>query len=245
MSQARSALTPVPQPPGNHGSRDRRFAIAAAAIRLFAERGFEATTTEDIAAAAGVSTRTFFRYFPSKEAAAFPDHGDRVAEISRRLSARHPSRAPLVAVLDVSRQLMTEYFDNPELYRSRYQLIRSVATLRDYERIQDVQYERAVADYLTRERPDDPASQMKARMTAAGLVAVINTVLDRWACEGVDDPLPLLDQGLTVAAQAFGPLYDDPAEVARIPSNPDFMLVVPTSEVARQQVMELLRPSEG
>ena len=228
--------------PARHGTPDRRYAIAAAAIRLFAERGFDATTTEEIAAAAGVSTRTFFRYFPTKEAAAFPDHGDRVAALRQRLDAHRGSRAPLAAALEVTRRLMAEYFAAPELYRPRYRLIRSVPTLRDFERIQDLQYEAAIGEHLEAARPGDPDAALTSRVAAAGIAAAMNAVLDRWATEEDVDPLPLLDRALAVAQEAFGPRYDEPAAAAGpLRADADFVVVVPTSDTARRQVAELLR----
>lgn len=53
--------------------RHTRDALAAAALDLFEERGFAATTVDDIAERADVARRTFFRYFPTKEAVLFPD----------------------------------------------------------------------------------------------------------------------------------------------------------------------------
>ena len=58
------------EPPESLRDRQRSFVrgeIFDAALRLFAERGYDAVKTEDIAAAAGVSLTTYFRYTPSKE----------------------------------------------------------------------------------------------------------------------------------------------------------------------------------
>ncbi|MGH3443318.1 MAG: TetR/AcrR family transcriptional regulator [Nitriliruptorales bacterium] len=57
-----------------------------AAVRLFLERGYDRTTVADIAAAAGVTERTFFHHFPSKDAVVFPDQGEILALL---LSAIH------------------------------------------------------------------------------------------------------------------------------------------------------------
>ena len=80
---------------------DRRYAIAAAAIQLYSERGYDAVTAEDIAAQAGIGVRTFFRYFPTKEHAAFPDHEERVERFRAALQARSGTASPVDAVIEV------------------------------------------------------------------------------------------------------------------------------------------------
>jgi AcrR family transcriptional regulator len=65
---------PHQQPPGSLRDRKKdrtRRTLQAEAVRLFAEKGFQATTIEEIAAAAEVAPRTFFRYFPTKEEVVF------------------------------------------------------------------------------------------------------------------------------------------------------------------------------
>src|SRR5690606_21714707 len=85
MSQpAKSARTPATTEPPESAAGSRAAAqrlkmrreLAAAAMELFATKGYEATTVDEIAAAAGVARRTFFRHFRSKEEAIFPDHDD-------------------------------------------------------------------------------------------------------------------------------------------------------------------------
>lgn len=102
---------------GEPGLRERkkrrtRSALASAALELFAERGYEETTIADIAAAADVSPRTFFSYFPSKEDVLFAEIDDRLDEVGERLARRAPGESPLEAlrrsVFDIMEALVSE-----------------------------------------------------------------------------------------------------------------------------------------
>jgi AcrR family transcriptional regulator len=77
-----------------------REAIHRAAMRLFSERGFEATTIADIAAAADIAPRTFFSYFASKEEAVFPKFELMFADFDRALRERPPGTTALDALRD-------------------------------------------------------------------------------------------------------------------------------------------------
>ena len=88
-----------------------RQRIIDAATRLFVEHGYVATTIDHIAAAADISPRTFFRYFPTKEDVLFHDVDERIARFQEMLSERpsdEPSPAALVHVLCA----MVEQIDN-------------------------------------------------------------------------------------------------------------------------------------
>ncbi len=75
-----------------------RQALASAAMRLFAERGYEATTVADIAAAAEVSTRTFFAYFPTKEDVFFAGTRERLELVRQAFAANAAALPPLSAM---------------------------------------------------------------------------------------------------------------------------------------------------
>src|ERR1700761_3401026 len=97
-------MTADPEIDGAPGSlRERkklatRRSIRRIAIDLIAERGFSHITVEDIAAAAEVSPRTFFNYFPSKEAVLFGTDPGRAAETHDRLIHDLPGRRALEAL---------------------------------------------------------------------------------------------------------------------------------------------------
>ncbi|MFB8176960.1 TetR family transcriptional regulator [Streptomyces sp. NPDC055966] len=87
------------------GRRDRKKAatrstLLQTATRMFAERGYQDTTVKDIAAAAGVTERTFFRYFPSKEDLVFAEILDFVPLVQREILRRPADEPPLTAVLN-------------------------------------------------------------------------------------------------------------------------------------------------
>ena len=75
-----------------------RRAIEDAAFRLFAERGFQATTVADIADAADVAPRTFFAYFPSKEDVLFADFDETFEALAARLRGRPPGESTFDAL---------------------------------------------------------------------------------------------------------------------------------------------------
>jgi AcrR family transcriptional regulator len=176
--------------PKNH---DRRYAIAAAAIQLYGDRGYDAVTAEDIAAAAGIGVRTFFRYFATKEQAAFPDHEERVERFRAALQARSGTASPVDAVIEVGAVNAREYFEQPDLYRPRYQLVHNEPALRDHERIADRSYQLAIEEFLVKELRHVPEIDLVASIVAASLVAAVNAVLDTWALDPEADATALLD----------------------------------------------------
>src|SRR5215470_8656190 len=76
-----------------------RQALIDAAAELFERRGYDGTTIADIAAAADVSTRTFFSYFASKEEVLFPDADARVKAAQTAIDQRRPGEGPTELLL--------------------------------------------------------------------------------------------------------------------------------------------------
>ncbi len=109
-----------------HKSQTAR-ALRAAALKLFATQGYDATTTEEIAEKAGVSARTFFRYFPTKESLLYIGEHDWIQSFVAEL----PDPPKSLSDLDAACQLIVNFV--PQLERRRQSLllfIRSVASSR-------------------------------------------------------------------------------------------------------------------
>jgi AcrR family transcriptional regulator len=120
--------TPTAAPPPT-GRRERkklqtRTALEAAALRLFAERGYEQTTVEDIAEAADVAVRTFFRYFSSKQHVLFGDVGNDIAGRLRTALAARPVDEPVVAAVRLALESLD--VDDPDQYRQVVERVRLV-----------------------------------------------------------------------------------------------------------------------
>lgn len=177
-------------------------AIQTHAVRLFRERGYDATTVADVADAAGVSPMTVYRHFPTKEDLVLVDQiGALVAD---RIAAS-PATRTLVgriggALVDAATALTG---DDPEsdgkFLLARTQLMISTPALR--ARHLDNQYllQRAVVDALG-DDVADPDAVFRAQAATSACLAALHTALVRWAEDDGRSALPeLIAQALTAS----------------------------------------------
>ncbi|MER5945613.1 TetR family transcriptional regulator [Streptomyces sp. NPDC001904] len=187
-----------------------RRELAAAAMELFATKGYEATTVDEIAAAAGVARRTFFRHFRSKEEAIFPDHDDTLVRAEAVLNAAPPHEHPLDTVCRGIKEVMKMYASSPTVAVERYRLTREVPTLREAEIASVARYERLFTRYLLghfdeeahHDGNDDP---LLAEVAASAVVTAHNHVLRRWLrAGGQGDVETQLDHAFAIVRRTFG-----------------------------------------
>lgn len=192
---------------------ETRTLILDAALTLFEVKGYEHTTVEDIAAAVGISSRTFFRYFDSKTALLF-DHGPgrpgdhHVAKNSEMLAAivaRPAAETISEALMAVLRERLGHMFDADGLKLRQLQVILAEPALR--VQAQDSFHEhrpdlaKAFAVRLG-QRPDDLAP----RVLAAAFTETIWIILERWAADGAAaERLPdLIDEAFAAVSAGLG-----------------------------------------
>jgi AcrR family transcriptional regulator len=184
--------------------------LSAAAMRLFATNGYEGTTVDEIAAAAGVARRTFFRHFRSKEEAIFPDHDDTLVRVQAVLDSADAHEHPLDTVCRGITEVLRMYAESPEVSVERYRLTREVAALREHEIASVSRYDRLFTRYLLghfdeaahRAGDDDP---LLAEVAASAVVAAHNHVLRRWLrAGGKGDVEVQLVHAFDVIRETFG-----------------------------------------
>ncbi|NNG85425.1 TetR family transcriptional regulator [Streptomyces sp. NHF165] len=190
-----------------------RRELAAAAMELFATKGYETTTVDEIAATAGVARRTFFRHFRSKEEAIFPDHDDTLVRAQAVLDAAPPHENPLDTVCRGIKEVMKMYAASPKGSVARYKLTREVPALREREIASVARYERLFTRYLLghfdEEAHRDGVSgydePLLAEVAASAVVTAHNHVLRRWLRSGgVGDVEAQLDHAFAIVRRTFG-----------------------------------------
>jgi AcrR family transcriptional regulator len=172
--------------------------IEQTALRLFVQRGFEATTIADIAEAAGISTRTFFRYFATKEDVVFADHAEEVQRFRDALSDTTGDRLPTRIVRALR---ATSHIDPGDRLRARLALYATVPSVGDRGRRLTSDYLEAVVDVITREDPNaDAGAVLMAAGAVFGATLTVPTLVARGDARSVselhDTAAALLEAGL-------------------------------------------------
>lgn len=184
--------------------RRTRQAIAAAALELFSERGYEETTIADIAAAADVAPRTFFSYFPSKEDVVFAEIDDRLADVRERLDRRPAGETPLATmrrvVLETMEALAAEH-GRFATARIKLMLERPALQARALQRLYEAEHELAGRLQIICPALDPSDAAVVVGATVGGLQAAIiycrthgydNAQLDA----ALDRALDIMERGL-------------------------------------------------
>jgi AcrR family transcriptional regulator len=149
-----------------------RHAIEDAAFRLFAERGFQATTVADIADAADVAPRTFFAYFPSKEDVLFADFDETFDALAERLRGRPADESTFDALRNWIAGLLPELEADGGRGALRQRLCSEHPSIAAHDRHLMARFEALIAESVAADLGDAP-TDMRPRMIAAAAIAAL------------------------------------------------------------------------
>ncbi len=216
-------------------SRASRTQVVSAALDLFLRQGFEQTSVDQIAQAAGISRSTFFRQFGGKDDVIFADHDVVLTAAKDELDASDGN--PWERVCESSQQIYRHYAADPDLARRRYRIVREVPALRDREIVTASQYERLFTRFL-RERVPGVDEAIAVAFSAA-VTATHNHVLRQLLRGSKRIPVSALRDANDELLRRFGVLSQqdtaapDDVVVAVFPRR------MPAAELARRLREEL------
>lgn len=159
--------------------RQTRELIASAAMRLFAEHGFDNVTVPEIAEAAGVAAKTVYNYFPAKAGMFFDEAGPILDELLAAVRNRAPGEPAIEGIRGfIAGRAEWAEGRRPAQPTSRFrQLIAGSPALRAYQRVMFGHYETALADLLADET-SVPRGSVEPFVAAAALVAVVRAAFE-------------------------------------------------------------------
>ncbi len=179
-----------------------KLMVQAEALRLFARKGYEQTTVDDIAHAAAMSPRTFFRYFPTKEDVVLWDEFDDVP--FAQTWSRGKGDAPVPRLVSSIRYMIEELYQrDPELLLTRLKLSYQIPEVR--ARFLDQSFT-VVGPYYSQlaEAFGVPPDDLRLPVILASLFGAMMVAVDRWQRhDGRDDLLRLFDEAIAVLADGL------------------------------------------
>ena len=169
-----------------------REGLAAAALQLFGERGFDHVTVEEIVDACDVSPRTFFRYFASKEDALFAETDGNVARLLDSLAEQPADVTVLTALEAAMLDLARTYAAGREAVLARHAVIAATPSL--HTRIAERQrgWETSVIDQLRSSGRARRMSDIDLRLLVAAANAALRVAIESWLDSGAEGDLARL-----------------------------------------------------
>ena len=183
-----------------------RNELMSVALRLFETQGFDNTTVEEIAAAAEVAPRTFFRYFPTKVDVLFADHPEQIALLRETLATRPPDEAVIDAVRRATLERISEVVADPSPFLTRSRLVASVPAAHAHSRHLDSEYEAVIAEAVAADSQTHPATDLQARVIARATWGAVCAARDTWLeSDAKREPPTLLNQAFDLLERGLRP----------------------------------------
>ena len=177
--------------------------LSTIALQLFLERGYEETTVEDIAAAAGIGRRTLFRYFPSKNDLPWGDFDALLTMMREHLRHLRPD----LPVMEALRGAIIEFNRFPPeqiaLHRERMRLLLEVPALVAHSSLRYQDWRTAVAEYVAR-RIGGAVDDLEPQAVAWACLGLCLAAYQEWLHHEEEDLLVLIDRAFLRLEASFG-----------------------------------------
>ena len=183
--------------------RETRRAIHRAALDLVEEFGFDSVTTDEIAGRAGVSPRTFFNYFPTKESAVLGTTPADLDELRAQLAERPEDEPILDSIRVIVRDRLAPSSYDPDLRAQRRRVLLGEPALGPALVGNNLRTENVLTDVVAARLGIDPRESVRPRVTVATALAAVRASIEHQQSGGtgtvedaVDEAFALLETGL-------------------------------------------------
>jgi AcrR family transcriptional regulator len=184
--------------------RETRKALNLAALDLVEEKGFGAVTTEEIAARAGVSARTFFNYFPSKEAAVIGTTGEQLESYAAQLEEVRDAESPIDALRRILAGMLAPASIDRELRARRRRILLGEPSLAPALVGNNIRIENALTAALERRLGVGPGESLEPRITVAVAIAAVRACIEHQQNGGSGDLESNIDAAFARIAAGLG-----------------------------------------
>lgn len=191
------ASGPTPSNPVGRRPSTTRGQLGDLGIELFTSKGFDETSIDDIADAAGIARRTFFRYFPSKNAVPWGDFDTQLAALRAHLDGLPAD----IALPDALRSALVQFNTFPPgeaaIHRQRMSLILENAALQAYSMVMYEGWRTVIADYVATRTNCAPTDHLP-RTIGWILLGVAISAYEQWLADDESSLVELLRDGTSI-----------------------------------------------
>lgn len=181
-------------------------ALRQAALNCFARNGFANVTVTELAREAGVTERTFFRHFPTKEAVLFQDYETHLEWLAEALAQRPASEPLFDAVLASVAAFPHDIEVVRQAATARAELI-SADRIAGHLRVVQASFAATLTDFIRQRYPEVPSIALVAEVAGAALAATLVVAVENWGRRGcVDDLGELVATSLELVQNGFAAL---------------------------------------